>query len=87
MIEDEVWTTAKRMIELRSFDLRTVKRDGGHGGEVSGFVGTATLRTLSADLTDVFSPLLRFAPYCGTGAQATHGFGATTVTFPRRGDG
>jgi CRISPR/Cas system endoribonuclease Cas6 (RAMP superfamily) len=47
-----------------------------------GFAGTAALRlpgTAPAAARRVFGTLVRFANYCGTGAQTTHGFGATTV--------
>ena len=30
----------------------------------------------------ILGALSRFAEYCGTGAQVTHGFGATTLTSP-----
>ncbi|MFF4128276.1 CRISPR system precrRNA processing endoribonuclease RAMP protein Cas6 [Microbispora rosea] len=86
-IEDDMWMVTHRATELHAFDLRTVKRDGGHGHEVSGFVGTMTLRVTSEEAKETFGRLLRFASYCGTGARTTYGFGATTVTFPRERDG
>jgi CRISPR-associated endoribonuclease Cas6 len=80
-IEDELWMATHRATELHSYDLRTVKRDGGHGHEVSGFVGMVRLRVLSDEVKETFGRLVRFASYCGTGARTTYGFGATTVTF------
>ncbi|MEV4565135.1 CRISPR system precrRNA processing endoribonuclease RAMP protein Cas6 [Nonomuraea sp. NPDC049419] len=86
-IDEELWRATHQATELHSFDLRTVMRDGGHGHEVSGFVGTARLRVLSDEVKETFSRLVRFASYCGTGARTTYGFGATTVTFPGSWDG
>ncbi|MEU7942453.1 CRISPR system precrRNA processing endoribonuclease RAMP protein Cas6 [Microbispora bryophytorum] len=86
-IEDDVWMATQRAVELHAFDLRTVKRDGGHGHDVSGFVGTVTLRVTADEAKETFGTLLRFARYSGTGARTTYGFGATTVTFPRDHDG
>ena len=71
-----------RLLSLAAFDLRTGRRDTGHGRDRAGFTGTATLRlpgTAPAAARQIFGTLARFAAYCGTGAQTTHGFGATTV--------
>jgi CRISPR/Cas system endoribonuclease Cas6 (RAMP superfamily) len=54
--------------------------DSGRGHQRAGFTGKASLRLdagASAAARSVFSALVRFAEFCGTGAQATHGFGAT----------
>ena len=54
--------------------------DSGRGHDRAGFIGEVTLRLgkgTSARLASRFATLARFAEYCGTGAQTTHGFGAT----------
>jgi CRISPR-associated endoribonuclease Cas6 len=81
-VSDEEWAATHRLIALTGFDLRTERRDTGHGRDRAGFTGMARLsiaRTAPAASRKVFSTLARFAGYCGTGAQVTHGFGATTV--------
>ena len=88
-VDDEAWRDLHRAIRLAAFDLRTVSHDTGHGRDRAGFTGSATLR-LGRDATPsaraVLGTLARFAEYCGTGAQTTHGFGATVVS-PGSGDG
>lgn len=82
-IGDDEWTATCRLISLAEFELRTERRDTGHGRGRTGFTGTATLRlarTAPPTAKKIFGTLARFAEYCGTGAQTTHGFGATTVT-------
>jgi hypothetical protein len=81
-IDDGIWRETHRAIQLASFDLRTRREDSGRGRERAGFTGTAVLRlTREAPrpVRIVFGTLARFAEFCGTGAQTTHGFGATTV--------
>jgi CRISPR-associated endoribonuclease Cas6 len=59
--------------------------DSGRGHDRAGFTGTATLRMgrdAPAAARAVFGALVRFAEFCGTGAQTTHGFGATRVIVP-----
>ena len=59
--------------------------DSGRAYERAGFTGTATLRLgrdTSAAAGAIFGALVRFAEFCGTGAQTTHGFGATRVRVP-----
>jgi hypothetical protein len=83
-INDELWRDLHPALALTSFELGTKLRDSGHGQTRSGFAGTATLRLAKdapADAHHAFSALTRFADFCGTGAQTTHGFGATSVTF------
>lgn len=68
---------------ITDFDLHTEARDRGYGSR-TGFTGTARLRLArgtAGQVQSAFSTLARFARYCGTGAQTTHGFGATTVTL------
>lgn len=82
-IGDDDWTVTHRLLALAAFELRTENRDTGHGRERAGFTGWATLRLpRSAPMTarKIFGTLARFAEYCGTGAQTTHGFGVTTVS-------
>jgi CRISPR-associated endoribonuclease Cas6 len=83
-IGDEAWRDMHRAIHLAAFDLRTERHDTGHGRDRAGFTGSATLR-LDRNATPtaraVLGALARFAEYCGTGAQTTHGFGATAM-FP-----
>lgn len=83
-IGDEEWSATHRLLALAAFDLRTENRDTGHGRERAGFTGTATLRLARGApeaVRKIFGTLVRFAEYCGTGAQTTHGFGATTVSI------
>jgi CRISPR-associated endoribonuclease Cas6 len=81
-IDDDAWRELHRSVHLADFDLRTERWDSGHGSERAGFTGTAALR-LGKDAPlparSRFGALVRFAEFCGTGAQTTHGFGATTV--------
>ena len=82
-ITDAEGTQLTRLLTLGAFDLRTERRDNGHGRDRLGFTGSAALhlaRTAPAASRKAFGALARFAEYCGTGAQTTHGFGATTVT-------
>lgn len=80
-IADDAWRDTHRALRLAAFDMRTGLRDSGRGRDRAGFTGTATLR-LSPDAPaaarGVLGTLARFAEFCGTGAQTTHGFGATT---------
>jgi CRISPR-associated endoribonuclease Cas6 len=82
-VGDEAWREVHRSIRLAAFDLRTTSHDTGYGRDRAGFTGSATLR-LTGSATPaaraVLGTLARFAEYCGTGAQTTHGFGATTVS-------
>ncbi|HET9975609.1 MAG TPA: CRISPR system precrRNA processing endoribonuclease RAMP protein Cas6 [Streptosporangiaceae bacterium] len=82
VIGDEAWQDTHRALELAAFDLCTERRDTGHGRERAGFTGTATLRldrTAPRSARAILGTLARFAEYCGTGAQTTHGFGATRM--------
>ena len=81
-ISDDDWTATNRLLTMAAFDLRTESRDTGHGRDRTGFTGTATIRlpgNASATTRKIFATLARFAEYCGTGAQVTHGFGATST--------
>jgi len=81
-IDEDTWHAAHRAIRLAEFDLKTERRDSGRGHEQIGFTGSATLRVdrdAPTAARTVLGTLARFAEFCGTGAQTTHGFGATTV--------
>ena len=81
-IGEDMWRDTHRALQLAEFDLRTERRDSGHGRDRTGITGSATLRlgrNAPAAARKVLGTLARFAEYCGTGAQTTHGFGATTV--------
>lgn len=81
-IDEEIWREIRRALRLTAFDLHTERRDSGRGYDRAGFAGTATLRLdkeAPSAVRSAFGALARFAEFCGTGAQTTHGFGATTV--------
>ena len=83
-IPDEDWRTLTQSVRLSEFDLSTQRRDTGYGRTRQGFTGTATLhldKTAPAETRAQFTALTRYAPFTGTGAQSTHGFGATTGTL------
>ena len=82
-IDDQAWRETHRAIRLGEFDLHTEHMDSGRGHERAGFTGSATLQVhkgTPAAVHSVFGTLVRFAEFCGTGAQTTHGFGATAVS-------
>jgi CRISPR-associated endoribonuclease Cas6 len=82
-VGDDAWQVTHRPLQLAAFDLRTERRDSGRGGNRTGFTGSVTLRLSKgapAAASAVLGKLARFAGYCGTGAQTTHGFGATMVS-------
>jgi hypothetical protein len=81
-ITDEPWHAFHRALGLASFELRTDSRDSGHSREQAGFTGTAAFglaRSAPEASRKILATLARFAEYCGTGAQTTHGFGATAL--------
>jgi hypothetical protein len=81
MIGEELWRHLHPALTLTRYKLGTASRDSGHGRTRAGFAGTATLRLARdapADVLHAFGALVRFADFCGTGAQTTHGFGATS---------
>ncbi len=82
-IDDDIWAEINKTVELAGYELRTVPMDTGYGREQSGFTGSVMLRLDRKATTaawSAFSALVRFAEFCGTGAQTTHGFGATRLT-------
>ena len=83
MIPDESWRELNEALLLTEYDLHTERRDNGYGKQVQGFTGTAAIRLdqgTSGEAQHMFAALSRFAEFSGTGAQTTHGFGATSVT-------
>ena len=81
-VGDNAWREIHRAARLATFSLHTERMDSGRGHERAGFTGTATLRLgqdSPAEVRSGFGALVRFAEFCGTGAQTTHGFGATTT--------
>ncbi len=83
VIGDDLWRDIHHALRLTAFDLHTETRDAGHGHDQAGFTGTATLRldkNAPAAVCQGFGTLARFAEFCGTGAQTTHGFGATSLS-------
>ena len=84
VVDEDTWRTIIRSIYLAEFDLHTEFRDSGYGHDRAGFTGSAVLRldrSAPASASAILGALARFAEYCGTGAQTTHGFGATTVAL------
>ena len=82
VISDDEWTESHRLLTLGAFDLRTSTRDSGHGRDRTGFTGTVTLRlarNAPVAARQILGTLARFAEFCGTGAQTTHGFGVTVL--------
>lgn len=83
-IGDKAWRETHRALQLAAFDLRTERRASGHGRDRAGFTGSATLRldrrNAPVAARAILGTLARFAEYCGTGAQTTHGFGATRAS-------
>jgi CRISPR-associated endoribonuclease Cas6 len=84
LIGEDLWRDTHRALRLAAFNLSTERRDSGHGRTRTGFTGSAVLRldrSSPAAARKILGTLARFAEYGGTGAQTTHGFGAT-VTSP-----
>jgi CRISPR/Cas system endoribonuclease Cas6 (RAMP superfamily) len=71
-----------RALAISEFDLHTEARDTGRSRSQTGIVGSLTLRltgSVPPKAPGVLGTLARFAEFCGTGAQTTHGYGATTT--------
>lgn len=84
---EDGWREIHRAVRLAEYDLRTKRMDSGRGHDRAGFTGTATLRLgkeAPAEVRAGFGALARFAEFCGTGAQTTHGFGATSIATGSR---
>jgi CRISPR-associated endoribonuclease Cas6 len=81
----DLWRDVHLALHVTGSGLREEFRDTGYR-EQAGMAGTLTLRLesgASASARSAFGALARFAEYCGTGAQVTHGFGATKTTLLR----
>jgi CRISPR-associated endoribonuclease Cas6 len=82
VIHDEQWRDLNRVLRMTAFHLQTQKMDSGRGRDRTGFTGTLVLALngdVTSDTSQRFAALTRFAEFSGTGAQTTHGFGATSV--------
>jgi CRISPR-associated endoribonuclease Cas6 len=82
-IDDDLWRDIHLALHLTGQGIRLEPRDTGYRQQ-AGMVGTLTLRLETAAppaVRQAFGALARFAEYCGTGAQVTHGFGATKTTL------
>jgi CRISPR-associated endoribonuclease Cas6 len=82
-VSDELFRDIHLALHVTGSGLRTESRDNGYHPR-AGLTGTATLRLESGASPAVrrgFATLARFAEYSGTGAQVTHGFGATRTTL------
>jgi CRISPR-associated endoribonuclease Cas6 len=82
-VDGDLWRDIHLALHVTGSGLRTEPRDTGYRQQ-DGLVGTMTLRLeTGADVVvrAAFGALARFAEYCGTGAQVTHGFGATKTTL------
>lgn len=67
-------------------DPLTITDDQWRDLHQTGFTGTATLRldkNTPTAIHQAFGTLTRFAEFSGTGAQTTHGFGATSILTTR----
>ncbi|WP_460362173.1 CRISPR system precrRNA processing endoribonuclease RAMP protein Cas6 [Actinocorallia lasiicapitis] len=87
-LPDDLVDDLARAAYLADYDLTTLHMDSGYGKPRPGFVGTATLNlptNTPPPTRTAFTTLTRYATYSGTGAQTTHGYGATTteLTQPR----
>ncbi|WP_157977397.1 CRISPR system precrRNA processing endoribonuclease RAMP protein Cas6 [Streptomyces triticisoli] len=80
-IDDTAWQDLQGALRIDHLNLTTTTRDSGYDRLRTGFTGTITLRlarTTPPHTAHLLATLTRFAPYAGTGAGTTHGFGATT---------
>jgi len=81
LVDDDLWQRLHRALYLSAFTVQTDEMDSGHGHPQTGFVGQVTLQLRTGsprELQSVLATLVRFASFASTGAQTTHGFGATT---------
>ena len=82
-IDAALWRDIHLALHVTGSGLCTEHRDTGYRQQ-EGLTGTLTIRLESGATPAVrqaFGALSRFAEYCGTGAQVTHGFGATKTTL------
>ena len=85
LIDEGLWRDMHLALHVTGTGIRVEPRDTGYRQQ-AGLVGTLTLRLetgASPTVRQAFGALARFAEYCGTGAQVTHGFGATRTTLLR----
>ncbi|MBO3752848.1 CRISPR system precrRNA processing endoribonuclease RAMP protein Cas6 [Streptosporangiaceae bacterium NEAU-GS5] len=80
-VADDMTRDLTRAVTLGDYELHTMHMDSGYQKDRPGFVGSAELRLpreTSPGIRTVFTTLLRYSVYSGTGAQTTHGYGATS---------
>ncbi|MGW0084534.1 CRISPR system precrRNA processing endoribonuclease RAMP protein Cas6 [Streptomyces sp. NPDC003393] len=84
-IREDAWAELQPCLRVKHVHLTTTHRDSGYEYDRAGFTGNVTLaltRTATSPTRQLFAALIHFAPYAGTGAATTHGFGATTSRVP-----
>lgn len=84
-IDAALWRDIHLALHVTGSGITLQPRDTGYRQQ-PGMTGTLTLRLesgASPAVRQAFAALAQFAEYCGTGAQATHGFGATKTTLLR----
>ncbi len=90
-IGDDAWRDTHQALSLTDFELATQRRESGYSRGQPGMTGWLDLKIAgkaSPAVLGALGTLARFAEFCGTGAQTTHGFGATSITtLPRTPDG
>ena len=85
LIDDDLWRDIHLALHVTGAGITLEPRDTGYRQQ-AGMTGTLTLRLETGApplVRQAFAALSRFAEYCGTGAQVTHGFGATRTTLLR----
>ncbi len=86
-IDDDSWKALRRALRTDTAEVQTSSRPSGYDRDRKGFTGTLGLYLSKKRSTEEtrrhFAALTHFAPYAGTGAGTTHGFGATTTKATR----
>lgn len=80
-----LWRDIHLALHVTGSGITLQPRDTGYRQQ-PGMTGTLTLRLeseASPTVRQAFAALASFAEYCGTGAQVTHGFGATKTALLR----
>jgi hypothetical protein len=84
-VDAALWRDIHLALHVTGSGLHAETRDNGYHLQ-PGLIGTATMRLereAPAAVRLALAALARFAEFCGTGAQVTHGFGATKTTLLR----
>jgi CRISPR-associated endoribonuclease Cas6 len=87
VIDEEAARELGRRIVLKAHELYTVRVTSADGRGRTGFMGQARLGLRTAERRSpegvaaarLLATLCAFVPYCGLGAQTTHGLGAVAV--------